>query len=72
MPSGLVSILSLMGSTWIITKGYQRWFAIILALLVTLLGACLMSFAPATNHAALLAGVYLVNAVGVSSSEKSF
>jgi MFS family permease len=63
MPSGLVSIVAVMGSTWIITKGYQRWFAIILALLVTLLGACLMSFAPATNHAALLAGIYLVNAV---------
>ncbi|KAF2673757.1 allantoate permease [Microthyrium microscopicum] len=62
MPSGVVSIICLMGSTWIITKGYQRWAAIIGALCVTLLGACLMSFAPKTNHAALLAGIYLVNA----------
>jgi hypothetical protein len=63
MPSGVVSIVALMGSTWIITKGYQRWFSIILALCVTLLGACLMSFSPQTNKAALLAGIYLVNAV---------
>jgi hypothetical protein len=63
MPSGIVSIVALMGSTYIITKGYQRWFAIICALLVTLLGACLMCFAPKNNHAALLIGIYLVNAV---------
>ena len=63
MPSGVVSIASLMGSTWIITKGYQRWFSIILALCVTLLGACLMSFSPKHDKAALLAGIYLVNAV---------
>jgi len=61
MPAGVVSIVALMGSTWIITKGYQRWVAIIVSLLVTLLGACLMSFSPAKNHAALLAGIYLVN-----------
>jgi MFS family permease len=63
MPSGIVSIVALMGSTWIITKGYQRWFSIIVALCVTLLGACLMSFSPKHNKAALLAGIYLVNAV---------
>lgn len=63
MPSGIVSIVALMASTYVITKGYQRWFAIICALLVTLLGACLMCFPAKTNHAALLAGVYLVNAV---------
>jgi predicted MFS family arabinose efflux permease len=63
MPSGVISILALMGSTWIVTKGYQRWFAIISALLVTLLGACLMSFSPKINHAARLAGIYLINAV---------
>jgi len=62
IPSGIVSILALMGSTWIITKGYQRWFSIIAALCVTLLGACLMSFSPKHNKAALLAGIYLVNA----------
>lgn len=66
MPSGLVSIICLMLSTWIITKGYQRWFAIIAALCITLLGACLMSFSPANNHAALLVGIYLVNAVSLS------
>jgi hypothetical protein len=63
MPSGIVSIICLMTSTYIITKGYQRWFAIIGTLTIALLGACLMSFAPKTNHAALLAGIYLINAV---------
>jgi predicted MFS family arabinose efflux permease len=72
MPSGVVSILALMGSTYIITKGYQRWFAIILALCVTLLGACLMSFSPKDNHAALLAGIYLVNAVSLPSFKHGF
>jgi hypothetical protein len=52
-----------MGSTYIITKGYQRWFAIIGTLMIALLGACLMSFSPKHNHAALLAGIYLINAV---------
>jgi len=62
MPGGVVSIICLMTSTYIITKGYQRWFAIIGALVVALLGACLMSFSPKKNHAALLAGIYLINA----------
>jgi hypothetical protein len=63
MPSGIVSIGALMGSTYVIAKGYQRWAAIIIALLVTMLGACLMSFSPKTNQPALLAGIYLINAV---------
>jgi hypothetical protein len=63
MPGGIVSIICLMSSTYIITKGYQRWFAIIGTLTIALLGACLMSFSPKHNHAALLAGIYLINAV---------
>jgi hypothetical protein len=63
MPGGIVSIICLMCSTYIITKGYQRWFAIIGTLAIALLGACLMSFSPKHNHAALLAGIYLINAV---------
>ena len=66
MPSGVVTITALMGSTYVIAKGYQRWAAMIVAFLITLLGACLMSFAPKTNQAAMLAGIYLVNAVSVS------
>jgi sugar phosphate permease len=65
MPSGLVSIAAIMGSTSVISKGYQRWVAIIFALLVTLLGACLMSFSPNSNQAALLAGIYLLNFVSL-------
>ncbi|PYI25855.1 MFS general substrate transporter [Aspergillus indologenus CBS 114.80] len=61
MPSGVVSIVATMGSTLAIARGYSRWLAINLLLLPTLLGACLMSFLPASNQAGCLAGIYLVN-----------
>jgi len=61
MPSGIFTIIALASSTWVVRKGYQRWFAIILATVPTLLGACLMSFLPKSNKAGLLAGIYLVN-----------
>jgi len=61
MPSGIFTIIALLSSTWVVRKGYQRWFAIILAVIPTLIGACLMSFLPKTNKAGLLAGIYLVN-----------
>lgn len=63
MPSGVITILALLSSTWVVRKGYQRWVAIIMAVIPTLLGACLMSFLPKTNKAGLLAGIYLVNFV---------
>lgn len=65
MPSGIVSIFMLITSTWVITKGYKRCASIIACQCVTLLGGCLMSFSQRTNHAALLAGIYLVNAVSL-------
>jgi predicted MFS family arabinose efflux permease len=66
MPSGLVSIVGVMGGTLVVKLGYQRWVAIICASLVMLTGACLMCFLPSTVHAGLLAGIYLVNGVSVS------
>ncbi|KAF2423803.1 allantoate permease [Tothia fuscella] len=61
MPSGIFSIVALIFSTYTVRKGYQRWFAIILAVIPTLIGACLMSFLPKSNKAGLLIGIYLVN-----------
>ncbi|KAJ5112895.1 hypothetical protein N7456_001429 [Penicillium angulare] len=61
MPSGVVSILATMLSTYAISKGFSRWLAIDLLLLPTLLGSCLMSFLPTSNRGGCLAGIYLVN-----------
>ncbi|RMJ25086.1 Male sterility protein [Aspergillus sp. HF37] len=61
MPSGVVSIMATMGSTYATAKGISRWLAIDLLLIPTLLGSCLMSFLPHSNQPGLLAGIYLVN-----------
>ncbi|PYH46052.1 putative MFS transporter [Aspergillus saccharolyticus JOP 1030-1] len=61
MPCGAVSILATIGSAMAIVKGVPRWVAINLLLLPTLLGACLMSFLPASNQPGCLVGIYLVN-----------
>ncbi|KAL5335005.1 major facilitator superfamily domain-containing protein [Aspergillus crustosus] len=61
-PSGIVSILSTMISTYAVSKGYPRWLAINVMLVPTLIGASLMSFLPEGQQAGSLAGIYLVNA----------
>ncbi|CAG8088823.1 unnamed protein product [Penicillium olsonii] len=61
MPSGIVSIVATMVSTFAISKGFSRWVAIDLLLIPTLLGSCLMSFLPSENQAGCLVGIYLVN-----------
>lgn len=63
MPSGVVSIFSTMVSTYAIAKGFSRWLAIVVLLIPTLLGSCLMSFLPHSNQAGLLVGIYMVNTV---------
>lgn len=65
MPSGIVSIVSTMVSTYAIAKGFSRWLAIDILLIPTLLGSCLMSFLPSENKGGCLAGIYLVNTVGL-------
>lgn len=67
IPSGAVSIISTMLSTWAISRGYSRWLAINILLIPTLLGACLMSFLPKDNQAGCLAGIYMVNTVCLST-----
>lgn len=63
IPSGVVSIVATLTVTFIVANGHPRWIGMAVASAVAALGACLMSFAPAKNKAALLSGVYLVNAV---------
>ncbi|KAL4982992.1 major facilitator superfamily domain-containing protein [Aspergillus falconensis] len=60
-PSGVVSILSILLSTYAVAKGHPRWLAIDLLLVPTLLGSCLMSFLPESNQAGVLVGIYMVN-----------
>ncbi|CAM6109359.1 unnamed protein product [Calypogeia fissa] len=65
MPSGIVSILSalIVGfGVQFINKGH-RWIWLVACCLCGILGGGLMSFAPSSNQAALLAGIYLVNAI---------
>ncbi|EYE89968.1 MFS general substrate transporter [Aspergillus ruber CBS 135680] len=61
MPSGVVSIVATMVSTYAISRGFSRWLAIDLLLLPTLIGSCLMSFLPSENQSGCLVGIYLVN-----------
>lgn len=65
MPSGVVSIISTMLSTYAIAKGFSRWLAINILLIPTLVGSCLMSFLPTSNRGGCLAGIYLVNTVSL-------
>lgn len=64
-PSGVVSILSILLSTYAVARGYSRWLAIDLLLVPTLLGSCLMSLLPDSNQAGLLVGIYMVNTVNL-------
>ncbi|KAL4800877.1 major facilitator superfamily domain-containing protein [Aspergillus venezuelensis] len=61
MPSGIVSVVSTMVSSYGIARGYSRWLTIDILLIPTLLGSCLMSFLPTSNQAGCLAGIYMVN-----------
>ncbi|KAK8080208.1 hypothetical protein PG997_008026 [Apiospora hydei] len=59
MPSGLVSIISTLLSTFVILRGIPRWLAILMLLVPTMIGAGLMSFYKGQGGS--LAGIYLIN-----------
>ncbi|KAI9843365.1 MAG: hypothetical protein M1838_002654 [Thelocarpon superellum] len=63
MPSGLVSVASTLAVGLGVRRTSHRWAWIIVCCVPGILGGGLMSFAPASNRAALLAGLYLVNAI---------
>lgn len=63
MPSGLVSITSTLIVGFGIRHTSHRWAWIICCCIPGIVGGALMSFAPSTNHAALLVGIYMVNAI---------
>jgi 4-amino-4-deoxy-L-arabinose transferase-like glycosyltransferase len=63
MPSGIVSIASTLIVGFGVRHTSHRWAWLVACCCVGILGGGLMSFAPASNRAALLVGIYLVNAI---------
>ena len=63
MPSGVVSIASTLIVGFGVRYTSNRWAWIIACCVPGVLGGGLMSFAPKSNRAAQLAGIYLVNAI---------
>ena len=63
MPSGIVSITSALVVGYGVRYTSNRWAWIVACCIPGILGGGLMSFAPANNRAALLAGIYLVNTI---------
>ncbi|EGX95873.1 MFS transporter, putative [Cordyceps militaris CM01] len=62
-PSGAVSIFFILMIGYGVRRNAHRWMWILACIIPAIVGGALMSFLPKTNHAGLLAGVYLVNAV---------
>lgn len=63
MPSGVVSIASALIVGFGVRKSDNRWAWLALCCIPGMIGGGLMSFVPANNRAALLVGIYLVNAI---------
>jgi 4-amino-4-deoxy-L-arabinose transferase-like glycosyltransferase len=63
MPSGIVSLASILIVGYGVRYTSNRWAWLVFCCVPGIIGGGLMSFAPSTNRAALLAGIYLVNAI---------
>lgn len=63
MPSGVVSITAALVVGFGVRKTSNRWAWLFACCIPGMIGGALMSFMPSTNRGALLAGIYLVNAI---------
>ncbi|KAG7692022.1 hypothetical protein KL929_005235 [Ogataea haglerorum] len=63
MPSGAVSIISTLLSTFFIMKGFPRGLSIMILCLPAVCGGALLSFLPKSNQAGLLVGIYMINTI---------
>jgi hypothetical protein len=63
MPSGIVSIAASLIAGYGVRQTSNRWAWLVFCCIPGMIGGGLMSFMPKSNRAALLAGIYLVNAV---------
>jgi MFS family permease len=66
MPSGIVATTTVLGLTFLVYRGYDRWFGMLVGCGICTTGACLIAFLPSNQKIGLLVGVYLVNAVSWS------
>lgn len=66
IPSGAVSIVSIIMATYLAGRYNQRGINIITLLIPGILGGCLLAFAPEGNKPAKLIGNYLTNCIGAT------
>ena len=66
IPSGAVSIVSIIIATYLAGRHNQRGINIITLLIPGILGGCLLAFAPEGNKPAKLIGNYLTNCIGAT------
>lgn len=68
LPSGAVSIISVLIATWLASRFEQRGLNVIALLLPGILGGCLLAFLPNTEQykVGLLIGNYLTNCIGAT------
>ncbi|KAF2727863.1 allantoin permease [Polyplosphaeria fusca] len=66
LPSGAVSIVSILIATYLAGRYDQRGANVVTLLIPGILGGCLMAFLPADNKVGKLIGNYLTNCIGAS------
>lgn len=66
LPSGVVSIVSILSATYLAGRFNQRGLNIVTLLIPGALGGCLMAFLPGENKVGKLIGNYLTNCIGSS------
>ncbi|SMR50892.1 unnamed protein product [Zymoseptoria tritici ST99CH_1E4] len=66
IPSGAISIIAILGSTFLAGRYNQRGIQVCALLIPGILGGCLMAFVPEDNKAGKLIGNYLTNTIGAS------
>lgn len=66
IPSGAVSVVSIVGATWCAGRYGARAWNIVILLLLGCLGGCLMAFLPQGMETGKLIGDYLTNCIGAS------
>ncbi|KAF2829055.1 allantoin permease [Ophiobolus disseminans] len=66
LPSGMVSIISIISATYLAGRFDQRGLNVVTLLIPGALGGCLMAFLPGENKVGKLIGNYLTNCIGAS------
>ncbi|KAF2029663.1 allantoin permease [Setomelanomma holmii] len=66
LPSGTVSIISILMATYLAGRFDQRGLNIVTLLIPGAIGGALMAFLPNSNKAGKLIGIYLTNCIGAS------